>query len=157
MNSYDSMKRKHLQTGLYKADNSTALHKELKAYAAGIDLVLEKLSQIQRECFIDTAEDYGLYERERFTGAVRDDLDIEKRREMLKTREQTNENTCSPSAFEKIVAGYGLYDFSITEYPANQEVTLTVRDSLSEDNKYWIEKMAGNDFPAHLNLNVVFN
>ena len=60
------------------------------------------------------------------------------------------------SAFEKIVAGYGLYDFSITEDPANQEVTLTVRDTLSEDNKYWIEKMAGNDFPAHLNLNVVF-
>ena len=156
MNSYDSMRRKHLQTGLYKADNSTALHKELKAYAAGIDLVFDRLALLQRESFIDTAEDFGLYERERFSGAVCDTLDIQKRRELLKTREQTNEHTCSPADFQKIVAGYGLSDFSITEAPANQLVTLTVRDVLSDDNKRWIEKMAEADFPAHLNLSVVF-
>ena len=43
-----------------------------------------------KEYFIDTAQSYGLTERERFTGAVRDDLSIEKRRELLKIREQTN-------------------------------------------------------------------
>lgn len=56
-----------------------------------------------KEYFIDTAQSYGLTERERFTGAVRDDLSIEKRRELLKIREQTNEEFCTPEGFNKIL------------------------------------------------------
>ena len=156
MDSYTSMKTKHSQTGLYSPYDDTVLSKELRAYAAGLDIVFEKLDEMLREYFIDTAEDYGLYERERFTGAVRDDLDVEKRREMLKTREQTNEKTCTPTSFEKIVAGYGLFDFTITENPSEMLVTLTIRDELSDENKEWIQKMAESDFPAHLDLVIEF-
>ena len=109
-----------------------------------------------KEYFIDTAQSYGLTERERFTGAVRDDLSIEKRRELLKIREQTNEEFCTPEGFNKILEGYGLGNFKITENPSQNALNIKISDSLSELNKVWVNKMIEKDFPAHLEITVEF-
>lgn len=156
MDSFTSMSKKMRATGLYKISEGNNNYAELKAYAAGLDMLFGKLDEMKSEYFIDTAQSYGIVNRERFTGAVRDDLTIEKRREMLKTRELTNETTCSPEAFEKIVAGYGLSSFTIKEYPSTRMVLITINDDLTESDKVWVRYMIANDFPAHLNVQVVF-
>mgnify|MGYP001224039914 CR=1 FL=1 len=96
MDSYTSMVKKLTDTKLYSVRTGGRTYAELKAFAAGLDLLFNELDEMLKEYFIDTAQSYGLTERERFTGAVRDDLSIEKRRELLKIREQTNEEFCTP-------------------------------------------------------------
>ena len=39
-------------------------------------MIFNELDEMLGEYYIDTAQSYGLTERERFTGAVRDDLSI---------------------------------------------------------------------------------
>lgn len=156
MDSFNSMSSKMTATGIYTVTEHSNNYAELKAYAAGLDMLFEMLDEMKREYFIDTAESFGILNRERFTGAVRDDLSIEKRREMLKIRELTNEKTCSPASFEKILSGYGLTNFSITEHPSTRMVLIKINDNLSESDRVWVEYMISNDFPVHLNVQVVF-
>lgn len=156
MDSYTSMVKKLTDTKLYSVRTGGRTYAELKAFAAGLDLLFNELDEMLKEYFIDTAQSYGLTERERFTGAVRDDLSIEKRRELLKTREQTNEKFCTPEAFNKILQGYGLGGFELIENPQKNALTVKIYDALDEQNKAWVNKMIENDFPAHLAVTVDF-
>lgn len=154
MDSLTSMYKKLLSLKLYSDKRSGNSYAELKAFSVGLNLLFGELDEMLREYFIDTAQSYGLTERERFMGAVRDDLSIEKRREMLKTREQTNEKFCTPEAFHKILQSYGLNSFEITEHPLENALTVKINDTLDEQTKVWINKMIENDFPAHLDVTV---
>ena len=154
MDSLTSMYKKLLSLKLYSDKRSGNSYAELKAFSVGLNLLFGELDEMLREYFIDTAQSYGLTERERFMGAVRDDLSIEKRREMLKTREQTKEKFCTPEAFNKILQSYGLNSFEITEHPLENALTVKINDTLDEQTKVWINKMIENDFPAHLDVTV---
>lgn len=156
MNSLDSMTKKLENTKIYAVKPGGRNYAEIKAFSAGLDLLFNELDEMLKEYFIDTAQSYGLTERERFTGAVRDDLSIEKRRELLKIREQTNEEFCTPEGFNKILEGYGLGNFKITENPSQNALKIKISDSLSELNKVWVNKMIESDFPAHLEITVEF-
>lgn len=156
MDSYTSMVKKLTDTKLYSVRTGGRTYAELKAFAAGLDLLFNELGKMLKEYFIDTAQSYGLTERERFTGAVRDDLSIEKRRELLKIREQTNEEFCTPEGFNKILEGYGLGGFELIENPQKNALTVKIYDALDEQNKAWVNKMIENDFPAHLAVTVDF-
>lgn len=156
MNSLDSMTKKLENTKIYAVKPGGRNYAEIKAFSVGLDMIFNELDEMLREYYIDTAQSYGLTERERFTGAVRDDLSIEKRRELLKTREQTNEKFCTPEAFNKILQGYGLGGFELIENPQENALTVKIYDALDEQNKAWFNKMIENDFPAHLAVTVDF-
>ena len=156
MNSLDSMTKKLENTKIYAVKPGGRNYAEIKAFSVGLDMIFNELDEMLREYFIDTAQSYGITERERFTGAVRDDLSIEKRRELLKTREQTNEKFCTPEAFNKILQGYGLGGFELIENPQENALIVKIYDALDEQNKAWVNKMIENDFPAHLAVTVDF-
>lgn len=88
MNSFDSMKTKLESTGLYKVTAKSNIRAELLAYAEGLNTEFDMLEAMERELFIDTAENSGITERERFVGKINADYPLEKRREMLKISEQ---------------------------------------------------------------------
>lgn len=157
MKSFTSMKAKLQTTGLYAVKDNTNINTELRAYAIGLDSAFSNLELMLRELFIDTAESYGITEREKMLGAQRSDYSLEKRREMLKDRQMTRGLSCTLKAFEKMLASYGLSDFSIEEKFAQQEVVVTINDSLIEEIKSWVVKRINDDFPSHLKLTVVFN
>lgn len=157
MDSFTSMSKKLVSTKIYSVNKGGVNYAELKAFAKGLDLLFNELDEMLKEYFIDTAQSYGLTERERFTGAVRDDLSIEKRRELLKIREQTNEKFCTPEAFNKILQGYGLSAYEVTENPSENTLTIKIADTLDEQSKTWVQKMIENDFPAHLDVVVEFD
>lgn len=156
MDSFNSIKQKHLQTGLYNIDINSNIYAELKAYAKGLDYLFDFYDEILNELFIDTAQSYGLTERERFMGVVNNNFGSSDRREIIKTREYTNENFCSLGAFEKILESYGLKKFKITENFSGQTVTISINDSLSVTQKNYVRSMVEKDFPVHLIVNVVF-
>lgn len=63
MNSFDSMKTKLESTGLYKVTAKSNIRAELLAYAEGLNTEFDMLETMERELFIDTAENCGITER----------------------------------------------------------------------------------------------
>ena len=157
MKSFTSMREKIQSTGLYSVKDNTNINTELRAYATGIDLLFSNLELMLKELFIDTAESYGIAEREKLIGAERSEYSIEKRREMLKDMQMTRGLSCTPKAFEKTLESYGLSDFTMVEKFVQQEVVITVKDVLTDEIKNWVVKRIQDDFPSHLTLTVVFS
>ena len=62
------MKTKLVGSGLYDITAKSNIGAELLAYAEGLDPVFDMLEMMERELFIDTAENFGIAERERFVG-----------------------------------------------------------------------------------------
>lgn len=156
MDSFNSLKQKHLQTGLYKIEENNNIFAELKAYAKGLDYLFDIYDEILREMFVDTAESYGLTERERFMGEVNDNFGSNERRYIINTRECANENFCTVSAFEKMLESYGLKNFKMSENFSGQTVTIAIKDNLTVEQKNYVKGMIEKDFPAHLIVNVNF-
>ena len=103
MNSFDSMKTKLESTGLYKVTAKSNIRAELLAYAEGLNTEFDMLETMERELFIDTAENCGITERERFVGKINADYPLEKRREMLKISEPTISKELSEVTVWKIL------------------------------------------------------
>lgn len=156
MNSFESMKKGLESTGLYNVADDSNVKKELMAYAEGLDRVFDGLSEMERECFIETAESYGLSERERFLGINRGALDTERRRELLETAEQLR-GECTVQAFEKIVRGYGIESFDFIEHPTGNYMILNVYDALTSEQKAVLKSRVKENFPAHIEVTVYFN
>ncbi len=156
MNGFDSMKKKLEQTGIYNITDSSNTAKELHTYAEGIDTLYSMLAELERECYIPTSESYGLDMRENFTGENRLNLSMEQRRKLLCAAEQ-HKTECTRAEFEKILSGYGLQSFTITENYAAFALTIGINDSLTQKEKNVIENKISADFPLHLNVNVVYN
>lgn len=156
MNSFDSMKTKLESTGLYKITDNSNIKAELSAYAVGLNAVFNSLEVMERELFIDTAEDFGITERERFIGKIRDEYSLEKRREMLKISEQKVGGKCTPDDFKKIVRGYGAENFSFSEAPPRNRLEIVISDSKTDAEKKYIEKQVDADFPLHLLVTVSY-
>ena len=102
--------------------------------------------------FIDTAENCGITERERFVGKINADYPLEKRREMLKISEQKVGGKCTPDDFKRIVRGYGVENFTIAEAPTRNRVDIKISDTKTDAEKKLIEKRVNADFPLHLNV-----
>lgn len=149
------MKTKLESTGIYNVADGTNVKKELLTYAEGLDKVFEKLSVMERECFIETAHSYGLSERERFLGVDRSSQTVENRRKMLEAAEQLR-GDCTVQGFEQIVKGYGIEKFNLTEHPTGNYVILYVYDKLTDEQKAVIRSKVNEDFPAHLNVTIYF-
>ena len=75
-NSYASMKAKLAPLGIYTLAEGSVTDCELKAYAAGIDRLFDTLDIAERESFIETAETYGLSEREKFADKEKPELPV---------------------------------------------------------------------------------
>ncbi|MCH5297363.1 MAG: hypothetical protein J1E85_06820 [Ruminococcus sp.] len=155
MSSFESMKTKIESTGIYNVTEGTNISKELRAYAEGIDSLFDKLAEMERECFVETAESYGLSERERFVGVDRSGETVERRRELLETAEQLR-GDCTVSGFEKIVRTYGLENFKFVEHPTGNYLLLYVYDKLTDEQKAMIKSRVNEDFPAHINVTIYF-
>lgn len=157
MDSYTSMKNKLQSTGLYEISEESNISDELKAYAFGLDCLFAELDEMTREYFVSTAESYGLTERERFVGKVREEYSNEKRREMLKIQEQMMGNDCNKSSFEMFLEGLGLSDFEITENFSGQTVTIQINDTLASETKKMVEEKINAEFPAHLIITINYS
>lgn len=155
MSSFESMKTKLESTGIYNVTEGSNVGKELLAYAEGLDRVFDELSEMERECFIETAESYGLTERERFLGVDRSSQTVEKRRELLETAEQLR-GDCTATAFEKIVKGYGIENFKFSEHPTGNYMIIYVYDELTDEQKAVLKSRVNEDFPAHITMTIYF-
>lgn len=150
--SYNSMKSKLTATGLYKIEDSSNVSYELKAYAQELDLLFCELDEVLKECFIQTAEDYGLTRIERFTGRDGSGLSPEKRREILMLMQSDSRFGFTPDGFKALIESYSISDFEFVENPLGFRVTVRIYDSLSDEKKQAVSEMIDAQFPYHLNI-----
>ena len=70
MGEFEIMKDALESTGLYTVVRNRLIYAELKAYAAALDMFFEEADELFRECFVETAESYGLELREALINRV---------------------------------------------------------------------------------------
>lgn len=152
--AYSSMCGALAPLSLYKFDDTNVSY-ELLSYALVIDEMNTKLVEMLKECFLETASDYGLSNREIVIGAVRDDLGANKRRNMLKLRESITSSSFTLSEMKRAIESFGLQG-EIYEYPSLFTVVIKAEGSYSLHQQAWIRAQVEKIMPAHLSVQVVF-
>lgn len=118
--AYDSMKARLLETGLYRLDGSTLADCELRAYAAGLEPVCGALRELQRESFVETAEGYGLENREKIFGLASSE-DTEARRKAVLAMGAVLADGFTEKGIEEALSGLGL-NVSVEESPGERKL-----------------------------------
>lgn len=154
MSSYESMKQKLLPLRLYAFAEGSAVEAELKAYAEGLDPLLEALAHDEREAFIGTAEDEGLSEREKFLEREKADLTVEKRRALLLGTERAGKKEGTAEGFRQFLADCGLEQVTVEEVPLRQNIKVYIDDRLDEGGKTMIAQKIAQAAPAHLPIRI---
>lgn len=154
--SYASMKAKLAPLGIYTAAEGSVTDCELKAYASGIDPLFDALEIAERESFIETAESYGLSEREKFLEREKPDLPVSRRRELLLGNEQHLIRSGTAAAFTAFLHECGMTDITISEYNLHHYLTIKVSNALDEGQRSAAIKKLTQAAPAHLIVNITF-
>lgn len=69
--------------GIYRLKEGDKVMAELSAYAAGLSLLETRLTELEREAFLLTAESWGLARREQLFDGTGNAVSVEERRERL--------------------------------------------------------------------------
>lgn len=156
MSMLESLISKHSALHIYDITEDSNIHRELQAYAVGLELLTEELDTMLRECFFATAETYGLERAERLWGKVRDDLSLEKRRQMLITRSAFGYRDFTPDGIEKLLKFLGV-DGTVYEYPYFNRITVDTNSAqLTQGQRNWIYSQLHSLLPAHLDIDILW-
>ncbi|MGN0459322.1 MAG: hypothetical protein ACI4HL_00245 [Ruminococcus sp.] len=136
-------------------EGNTFLQGEIGAYEEGLNIALDLLHNIEQECFVATATDYGLYIKEHYFDFVPRDVTLEKRRSMLMSILSVDENDFTVAGMRKFLNQYPM-DYTITESPHDNTITITLtsNDWISE-NLSLVKSGINKFFPSHIAVNVV--
>ena len=154
MKALESMIKKLSPLKIYDTSTTSNVYAELAAYAAALDCYRDKLDEALRECFISTAEGFGLETRERVIGDVRNDCSTEQRRTMLSTRASLGETDYTIKGFDRFMKSFGVQDYTLSESAGTQSVTVIITGDYKSNTESWIINQTRMILPVHLNMYV---
>lgn len=156
MNSRERMIKVLESLSLYSLRNYTTVYKELDSYSVALDVLNELMDEYVRECFIETATDYGLSLYEKLYGAERKDLPLEQRREMLIERINLNINDNTVSGIKRFFSSLGL-KCDIVENPKICDLYIfPLTGEFSTLEQEFIIEKARDFLPCHLTFTIDF-
>ncbi len=153
--SIQTMRKALESTKLYSTQDNN-LSDELEVYKMIIDRLNNEIINLINECFVQTASGFGLENREMIIGAVRDDLTVDKRRQMLCRREAIDSSCFTPDKIKESLYSFGL-DFELYEYPTLLEIVIIAEGEYSKEQQAWIRTQVQKIMPAHQQVHVIFN
>lgn len=156
MAQFDSMADKLSPLGVYDISEGTNIYNELKAYGEALDVHREHIDEVLRECFISSAQTYGIELREKVIGDAKSLYPLSKRREMLTLRKGFNENDFTRAGLYKFLDSFGITDYRVIEMPSQRIVSVFVGGSYPDSEVKWIENQIRLILPAHLNAVINF-
>ncbi len=157
MDSITSMKNKLIPLGLYNLEINSKISAELSAYSVAFNMINQKLEELERECFINTSQTYGLELREKLFDYVRTGLDLYKRRTMLIYRTSITSNDFNKSKITEALMSSGM-EVEITENLGSSEIEvncISFFDTIS--TQIQAQKKAQEFIPAHIASTFTFN
>ncbi len=130
--AYESIKNKLSATEIYDIKQGGLIDAEIRAYAVALQVVYDKVDVLLRECFVQTAEGYGLEQLESMARTYMNGDTLEIRRNKLMNRLQINPSIIGKDALKKQVASLGL-ECNITENIAESKARtqLAVTENLT--------------------------
>ncbi|MDD5952707.1 MAG: hypothetical protein PUC32_03515 [Oscillospiraceae bacterium] len=154
MEPYDvltGMKNRLRETGLYTLDGTTLVDAELAAYAAGFAPLMASYDELCRELMVQTAESYGIDQREMLLGNGFLYLPLETRRQMLLARLAMSGNDYTADALQRALDSVGIVS-TITEQPSSDSILVKVTDvsRVSSKTQAAVKALAEQFLPAHL-------
>jgi hypothetical protein len=143
------MEQKLRPIGLYALNEGDPLALELTVYGEELDRVYDALDELLREAFIETAESYGLENRERFTGAVHDDETVERRRERQLTLSQDVEGARNEAGLLRLLSCVtdSRCEVDVTYRPTT--IYVTTLDPTTEAERKSLERLMDKVLPVH--------
>lgn len=153
--AYSNMTSALQKLHIYSFDN-TNVSNEIKTYAYFLNKLNEEILTLLNECFLCSASSYGLSNRELIIGAVREDLSVEKRRDMLKLRESICMSSFTVDKIKEAIHSFGL-KCEIYEYPSLYIVRIDAVGDYSKAEQAWIKSEIEKIIPAHLSVQVIFS
>ena len=157
MDTLTSISQKLAPLNLYDISEGKNIYYEICAYSCALDRHKENLERVLKECFISSAETYGIENTEKVIGSVRSDYSTEDRRKMLIIRKTFGDNDFTKSKFQNFLSSIGVYNYDVLEMPWESEMNICIDGSYNRDDKAWIIKEIKLALPAHLNCNVYFS
>lgn len=156
MTAYESIKNKLSATGIYNIKQGGLIDAEIKAYAIALQRVYDKLDELLRECFVQTAEGYGLEQLEAMARTYMSGDELESRRNKLINRLQINPSIIGKDALEKQATSLGL-ECNITENCSESKLNVDVLTEVADDKKEFLKAELLRFAPLHLIMYVTFN
>ena len=150
MTTLDSMLRKLAPLNVYDLSETSCVYAELAAYAEALDAHRANLDEALRECFISSAESYGLDSREEVIGDIRENYTAAERRQMLISRRCVSDNDFTPAAFDRLIKGLGAESCTMNEMPSDCMISVTLNGVLDTVDEAWITNQIRLLMPAHL-------
>ena len=151
MRAFDSMKDKLSKTGLYQIEEGSMIYNELAAYAVGLDIIYSAVEELIRECFVQTAVDYGLTVRESILRKCNTDLTVDGRRNAITAAMSIGNIDNTVSALGKYPKIFNI-NGEFTEKISENKIVFTCDDVLTDEQKEHIEFQMGEYMPCWLDF-----
>lgn len=108
MSSINSIKNSLKPLGIYKLNTQGLLNAELSAYACELDTLNAEIEKLEKECFVSTAEDYGITLREQLYDFSKPLWDVSKKRQRILGLALVTPNSFTKADLESILQIYGI-------------------------------------------------
>ena len=154
--AYESIKNKLSATEIYDIKQGGLIDAEIRAYAVALQVAYDKVDVLLRECFVQTAESYGLEQLESMARTYMNGDTLEIRRNKLINRLQINPSIIGKDALKKQVASLGL-ECNITENIADSKIYVDILTEVADDKKEFLKAELLRFAPLHLIMYVTFN
>lgn len=141
---------------IYSKDNVN-LQGEMYAFSKGLEIVGNRLETMEKECFVSTAEDYGLTVKERYFDSITRADNIKDRREMLLSILSVNETDFNLSGMKKFMGQFPV-NSKITEFVTTNRILITFdKNDWIVNNFDFVKSCVEDFFPSHLEFQLQIN
>lgn len=141
---------------LYELNADTLVYKELSVYAEGLDMLNQEIKRLHKECFVPTAESYGLDNREKIWGAAQNHLSVQERRGMVIKRLAMHDSDFTLLGMKNFLQALHM-DAAIIEEPESFTVYVNCGNTkYTKAQRSWITKEINQFFPSHLEVFIDF-
>lgn len=135
----------------YNKDNVN-LQSEMYAYSKGLEIISNRLMNVEKECFVSTAEDYGLTVKERYFDSITRASDVKSRREMLLSLLSVDETDFNLDGMNKFMKQFPVSS-KITEFATTNRILITFdKNDWIVSNFDFVKSCVEDFFPSHLNI-----
>ena len=156
MRSLINMRNVIAPVGIYRVRKEGLIYKELAVYADSLDMISKWVDMLIKECFVETAEDFGLTSFEKLVGPERGDLELSERRDMIQSLINLTVNDNNVEGIKRFFRTIGVR-CDIEECPKIQNIYIRPSevDIGAEERKY-IRKKAEQFLPCHNTFTIDF-
>lgn len=141
---------------LYSLNESSNVYFELCVYASELENINSSINELLRECFVQTAEGYGILNIESIYMSADLTADIATRRERILSRLKVNDTDYTVQGINDAIKSFGTDNFEILEYPSENKLVVNVYDSLSDTQREFVKSEIEKIMPAHNTIIVNF-